>query len=234
MDIYDDGEKTDPEIVEDYRILDPATISALHKMPVDAMDGVYLGKTEEDALTLCVDIRNFSKFLVKNEENVVFNFIRDFSSNFLSCVNQFGYGCSYYKLMGDGAIIIWDNGTDDDLREALTVFTEFLDFSNEYLFIDGLALGGALVMEKVYKYEISAEISGLKYRDYVGYGINLACRLQNLAKADELIIGVRLAEKKRVPVVSVDRAEVGQLKGLQNKDREFVYLYNRSANTPRV
>ena len=46
----------------------------------------------------------------------------------------------------------------------------------------GLGLAGALVMDKVFKYEISAEASQLKYRDYVGYGINLACRLQGLAR----------------------------------------------------
>jgi hypothetical protein len=57
-------------------------------------------------------------------------------------------------------------------------------FDNVYL---GEAHNTALVTERVFKYEISVELSELKYLDYVGYGINLSCRLQALAKANDLI-----------------------------------------------
>ena len=43
------------------------------------------------------------------------------------------------------------------------------------------------------KYEISAESSQLKYRDYVGYGINLSCRLQGIAPKNRLIVNHKLA-----------------------------------------
>jgi len=211
--------------------LDSSVLSGLRKMPVDIFDNVYLGEVKESALVLCVDIRNFSNFLCQNNENDVFKLIKDFTSNFLSCVNQFGFGCSYYKLMGDGAIVIWDETTPESVSDALQVFDTYIDFVNEELFsaYDGLGLAGALVMEKVFKYEISAEASQLKYRDYVGYGINLSCRLQALARKDHLVVNHTLARTGLVPdaVATTPEAqlELKLLKGLKDEDRGEILLY---------
>ncbi|MDR3167505.1 MAG: hypothetical protein LBT93_06130 [Treponema sp.] len=211
--------------------LDVSSLRALRKMPIDVFNGVYLGETKREALILCIDIRNFSVFLRENDEDAVFDLIKNFTSNFLSCVNQFGFNCSYYKLVGDGAIVIWDEATESHLVEAMTVFNEYREFLNEDLFVNTpiLGLAGAMVLERVFKYEISAEASGLKYRDYVGYGINLACRLQTLADKNELIINKKLVVEKRVPVVEKDKSTLSHniafLKGLKDEDRERVYKY---------
>jgi class 3 adenylate cyclase len=213
--------------------LDVSAQKALKKMPVDVFEGVYLGETKENALILCIDIRNFSNFLCEHDEGAVFTLIKDFSSNFLSCVNQIGYSCSYYKLIGDGAIVIWDEVSEAHITEALMVFDTFRDFLNEYLFVStpGLGLAGALVLEKIFKYEISAEVSGLKYRDYVGYGINLACRLQTLAEKDQLIINLKLAKDNKIPNNQKQTKKLlhklQNQKGLQREDRSAVYLYKR-------
>jgi class 3 adenylate cyclase len=211
--------------------LDVSAQAALKKMPVDIFDGVYLGETKAEALVLCIDIRNFSNFLCEYDENAVFTLIKEFSSNFLSCINQLGYNCSYYKLIGDGAIVIWDEATGDHLREALAVFDVFRDFLNEDLFVSmpSLGLAGALVLEKIFKYEISAEVAGLKYRDYVGYGINLACRLQTLAEKDQLIVNKKLITEKKVPSRPKRTKKLlhklEMQKGLQEEDRSTVYIY---------
>ena len=213
--------------------LDTGAIEGLKKMPVDLFDGVYLGEANNKVLVLCVDVRNFSDFLCSNAEDTVFKLIKDFTSNLLSCINQFGYGCSYYKLMGDGAIVIWDQTTENTINEALFIFDSYTDFLNEELFkpYNGLGLGGALVEEEVFKYEISAEVSQLKYRDYVGYGINLACRLQTLAKANELVLNEILAKSGEIPFRVDDSPEIINelhiLKGLKEEDRKRVLLYER-------
>jgi hypothetical protein len=219
-----------PQIVSPVE-LDLSALLALKKMSVDVFDGVYIGETKNKALTLCIDVRNFSSFLRENEENVVFALIKNFTSNFLSCVNQCGYNCSYYKLIGDGALVIWDEATESHLREALTVFNEYKNFLNEDLFVSypSLGLAGSLVLEKIYKYEISAEASGLKYRDYVGYGINLACRLQTLAEKNDLIINKNLTKEKGISFIEKDKFTLSRstacLKGLRNEDCEKVYLF---------
>ena len=181
--------------------LDPSALAGLGKMPVDIFDEVYLEQVKAQALVLCVDIRNFSDFLCCHDEEDVFRLIKDFTSNLLSCVNQYGYECSYYKLMGDGAIIIWDETNEDSVSAAIQVFDSYTEFLNEELFKNtpGLSMAGALVCDKVFKYEISAEASQLKYRDYVGYGINLACRIQALAKGNELVINRKLADTGLLP-----------------------------------
>lgn len=202
-------------------------------MPVDIFDDVYLGEVKSAALVLCVDVRNFSDFLCCNDEDDVFTLIKDFTSNLLSCVNQFGYGCSYYKLMGDGAIVIWDATDETSVNEALEVFDTYTAFVDEELFrpYPGLGLAGALVMDKVFKYEISAEASQLKYRDYVGYGINLACRLQALAVKNQLVVNRNLAGTGLVRYRSSPSAEalaeLRALKGLKDEDRELVLIYDR-------
>ncbi|MDR0502207.1 MAG: hypothetical protein LBH16_02685 [Treponema sp.] len=214
-------------------ILDIGAIEGLKKMPVDVFEGAYLGKVHKNALVLCVDIRNFSDFLCNNDENVVFKLIKEFTSNLLSCINQFGYGCSYYKLMGDGVFIIWDETTEGSIKEALTIFNLYTDFLNEELFkpYDNLSLAGALVSEKVYKFEISAELSELKYRDYVGYGINLACRLQTLANADELILNEILINTGSVSYTVNETPEMKKdlslLKGLKDEDRIRAIFYKK-------
>ena len=91
------------ELIAGERRLRGARLAGLKKMPIDIFDNVYLGETKPDALILCIDVRGFSNFLCSHEEKVVFSLITSFTSNFLSCVNQFGVGCSYYKLLGDGA-----------------------------------------------------------------------------------------------------------------------------------
>ncbi|MCL2214033.1 MAG: hypothetical protein FWC06_02370 [Treponema sp.] len=214
-------------------ILDIGAIEGLKKMPVDVFEGMYLGRVHNKALILCLDIRNFSDFLCNNDDDTVFKLIKEFTSNLLSCINQFGYGCSYYKLMGDGVFVIWDETTDKSIKEALTIFDLYTEFLNEELFkqYDSLSLAGALVTEKVYKFEISAELSELKYRDYVGYGINLACRLQTLARANELVLNEILvnswAVAYRVDETEKMHLDLLHLKGLKEEDRKRVFFYKK-------
>ena len=217
-------------------ILDIGALEGLKKMPVDVFDGVYLGEVHNNALVLCVDVRNFSDFLCFNKEDKVFRLIKEFTSNLLSCINQFGYGCSYYKLMGDGALVIWDKTSKDSINEALNIFNTYTQFLNDELFkpYDKLDLAGALVSEKVYKFEISAELSELKYRDYVGYGINLACRLQTLAAADELILNEVIVNTGAVPFKASNKInlvnELSLLKGLKDEDCKRILYYDRRSS----
>jgi hypothetical protein len=213
--------------------LDPSALLGLKKMPVDIFNNDYLDITKPEALILCVDIRNFSQFLRDHEEAAVFSLIKDFTSNFLSCVNQYGYGCSYYKLLGDGAIVIWDTTDKDSISEAIMVFDTYIDFVEEELFkpYPGIGLAGALVSELIYKYEISAEASQLKYRDYVGYGINLACRLQGFAKKNQLVINRNLAASGLISYHEAETAndshDLHNLKGLKVEDQKRLYFYNK-------
>ncbi|HOJ99907.1 MAG: hypothetical protein N2509_00945 [Treponemataceae bacterium] len=213
--------------------LDDSALQGLKKMPVDIFNNDYLDEMKPRALVLCTDLRNFSRFLRDYEESRVFKLIKEFTSNFLSCVNQFGYGCSYYKLLGDGALIIWDETTEDTIREALMVFDTYVEFLETDLFCEHpqLGLGGSLVSETLYKYEISAEASQLKYRDYVGYGINLACRIQALAEKNQLVINKSLAQSGLIPYTEITHPaileELRRLKGLKEEDQEILYCYRK-------
>lgn len=211
--------------------VDLDTFNALKKTPVDIFNNVYLSQTRPHALILCIDVRGFSDFMCSNDEEVVFSLIKSFTSNFLACINQFACNCSYYKLLGDGALVIWDKLDGTAIKEATTVFQTYTNFATEELFngSNNLSLGGALVLDTVYKYEISAEVSQLQYRDYVGYGINLACRLQNLARGGQLIVCKKLVDLGAVfakPYNDPDTLKkLRSLKGLKDEDKEAVFFY---------
>ena len=134
-------------------------------------------------------------------------------------------------MLGDGAFVIWDNADELAVEEALMIFNTYLAFAKEEFFTEysDLGLGGALVQEVIYKYEISAEMSSLKYRDYFGYGINLACRLQGIADKDRLIVNKILANKKYFEtIVSTEPKllkDLNSLKGLKDDDKGAVYFY---------
>jgi hypothetical protein len=135
--------------------------------------------------------------------------------------------------LGDGVLVIWDETNENTINEALYVFDTYTEFLGEELFkpYNSLGLAGALVQEKVFKYEISAEVSQLKYRDYVGYGINLACRLQTLASSKELILNETLTKSGVIPF-RVDKTpkilrELNILKGLKDDDRMRVLFYDK-------
>jgi class 3 adenylate cyclase len=135
--------------------------------------------------------------------------------------------------MGDGALVIWDETSKETIHEALMIFDLYAEFLDEHLFkpFDKLSLAGALVIEKVFKYEISAELSELKYRDYVGYGINLACRLQMLASANELVLNEELAKTGIIPFrinqTPKTIKDLFLLKGLKEEDRKRVLIYKK-------
>ncbi|PIE98430.1 MAG: hypothetical protein CR988_03180 [Treponema sp.] len=225
----DRGENTKENIMVE---LDRFTRAGLEKVPIDFFDGNYLGEAKEQALVLCLDIRGFSKFFRDNDEQVVFKLITSFTSNLLSCINQFAYGCSYYKLLGDGVLVIWDEFNDQALKEAVSVFTTYSEFSNEEFFTEfpSMGLAGALVLDKVFKYEISAEASQLKYRDYVGYAINLASRLEGVANKDELVVNKKLADTKKLKIKINDsddmKTTLSLLKGLRAEDQEHAYFFD--------
>ena len=229
-DLYDDLGSTDGKNLQ----LDANAIAGLKKMPVDLFEGRYLGEACNSCLTLCVDVRGFSNFLRVQPEETVYKLITEFTSNLLACINQFGYGCSYYKLMGDGAIVIWDKATKELVEEAILIFDTYTDFLNEDLFqpFPDLGMAGALVLEKNFKYEISAEVSQLKYRDYVGYGINLACRLQGMAPKNELILNKMLAKTGTIPFRASNSPdtlkELQRLKGLKEDDRNQILFYDKT------
>ena len=63
--------------------LDASVLAGLGKMPVDIFDNVYLAEVKDDALILCVDMRNFSDFLCANPEETVFDLIKEFRNNFV-------------------------------------------------------------------------------------------------------------------------------------------------------
>jgi class 3 adenylate cyclase len=220
----------DPELESHEGVLvDPDVIREMVRTPVSLRDDRY-EKGHVEALALCMDLRGFSSFTLEAKRDRVTSFLEKYSQELLAAVN--GYSASYYKLLGDGALVIWDTPQADDAAACQNLFQLLREVVGEIAPTYGsrCALAGALTLGTLYKYEIFGECSGLKYRDYVGYGINTAFRLQSIAGPGELLgspgvnerfdFGAPLLEDARKPPRS-------SLKGIRDEDYEGIVVIER-------
>ena len=205
-------------------LVEPSVIREMERTPVSLRDDRY-EKNYVEALVLCIDLRGFSSYARDNDPDLVAAFLEKYTQELLAAVN--GYSASYYKLLGDGALVIWDRAD----AEAMSACTELFGLLSEVvdaiavLHHSNCALAGASTCGKLYKYEIFGECSGLKYRDYIGYAINCAFRLQSVASARELLGQTSLAELfgMDAPLLDSGRKPPRQsLKGLYDSDYEGI------------
>lgn len=214
------------EVEGDTAEVEFSVLREMDKTPISLKDGCY-GKEFLDALILCLDLRQFSSYARDGERGRVQGFLERYTQELLAGIN--GYPVSYYKLLGDGALALWDHPTRSDLDSAIELFTILRsilgEIGSEFGYPHNLA--GALVLDEVYKYEIYAESSGLKYRDYVGYGLNYAFRLQTMAKAGVLLASRNVERDFDLGLPLLDAASKPRrdsLKGVRDEDYDEVYV----------
>jgi class 3 adenylate cyclase len=207
-------------------LVDADVIREMVRTPVSLRDDRY-EKGYVEALALCIDLRGFSSFALDAERDRVTAFLEKYSQELLAAVN--GYSASYYKLLGDGALIIWDNADAAAVDACRDLFRLLREVVAELAVLHGCecALAGALTLDSLYKYEIFGECSGLKYRDYVGYGLNIAFRLQSIAGAGELLGSPAVDERFELgsPLLDADRKPSRRsIKGIRDEDYEGIVV----------
>ncbi len=214
------------EIREDTTEIEATVIHEMKKTPISLRDGVY-EKRFLETLILCLDLRSFSSYARDQGRDEVKGFLERYTQELLAAINA--YAVSYYKLLGDGALILWDNPSRGDVDNAVELFTLLRWVIGEtgpaFGYRDSLA--GALLVDEVYKYEIYAESSGLKYRDYVGYGINFAFRLQGAARSKELLSTRDLVERFGLAASQLPegaRPTSESMKGIRERDYEDIQI----------
>ena len=218
-----DGERGEPVLV------DAEVIREMVRTPVSLRDDRY-EKGYVEALALCIDLRGFSSFALEAERDRVRDFLEKYSQELLAAVN--GYSASYYKLLGDGALVIWDQAGAQDVEACRDLFRLLREVVAELAERSGspCALAGALTLDTLYKYEIFGECSGLKYRDYVGYGINIAFRLQSIAGPGELLASPAVNERFALGAPRLEAGRTppkGSIKGIRDEDREGIVVVER-------
>jgi len=221
--LFEDDEEGESALVG------PKVIREMLRTPVSLRDDQY-EKLYVEALSLCMDLRGFSSYALSADRDSMTGFLEKYSQELLAAVNS--YSASYYKLLGDGALVIWDSPDENAVEACRDMFGLLRDVVDEIAsaYRSPCALAGAITLDTLYKYEIFGECSGLKYRDYVGYGINIAFRLQSVAGPGELLaspavnarfaLGAPLLEAARRP-------PKGSIKGIRDEDREGIVVVQR-------
>jgi class 3 adenylate cyclase len=222
----------DSDLVIDRETLDRAVLveadiqREMGRTPVSLRNDSY-EKGYHDALSLSLDLRGFSSFTRDTDRDLVAAFIEKYSQELLAAVN--GYSASYYKLLGDGALVIWDEAESAHVQDCRDLFKLLRDVVSELAASYGssCALAGALTLDSLYKYEIFGECSGLKYRDYIGYGINIAFRLQAIAGPGELLASPSVQSRFALdaPLLPLSKKPPrDSIKGLRNEDWEGIVV----------
>jgi len=220
------GSEDDTIKVESY------VLDSMRKTPISFADGIY-GKEFIPALILCIDLRQFSDFARDNPKEKLINFLAKYTQELLATINLFSV--SYYKLLGDGALIIWDKPGKKQLEEAIKLFdllrSVVQGIGKDFCFPNNIA--GGIAQDEVYKYEIYAECSGLKYRDYIGYGINYVFRLQTFAESRELLCNRSIPDSYgfTLPFLESERKpDRKTLKGIRDSDYSDIYILRSSSD----
>jgi len=210
----------------DTQEVDTHVIESMRRTPISLADGEY-GKDVFPALILCLDLRRFSDYVRDRPPKIVKSFLERYTQELLATINL--CDVSYYKLLGDGAMIIWDRPGEKALTNAMKLFgllrTVVGPLSAEFSFKSNVA--GGLALEEVYKYEIYAESSGLKYRDYIGYGINYVFRLQAFAEAGQLLCNKSVPDQYGISPRSLSeerKPDRSSVKGVKDADFADVYV----------
>jgi len=206
--------------------VEPQVIREMERTPVSLRDDHY-AKGYHDALSLSIDLRGFSSFTMATDRDLVAAFLEKYSQELLAAVN--GYSASYYKLLGDGALVIWDEADAQNVSGCRDLFKLLREVVKELApsYNSTCALAGGLTVDSLYKYEIFGECSGLKYRDYIGYGINIASRLQSIAGPGELLATGTIDRRFGLgsPLLPADRKPPrGSIKGLRDDDYEGIVI----------
>jgi class 3 adenylate cyclase len=216
------GEEEEGEAI----LAPPSVLREMQRTPVSLRDDRY-EKGYVDALALCMDLRGFSSYARDNEPELVAAFLEKYSQELLAAVN--GFSASYYKLLGDGALIIWDRADADSMAACVELFRLLDEVVDCVAVLHGssCALAGAVTQGSLYKYEIFGECSGLKYRDYIGYAINIAFRLQSMAGPGELLGQAASAGRFGVsaaPLPPERRPSRQSIKGMRDEDYEGIVI----------
>jgi hypothetical protein len=146
-----------------------------------------------------------------------------YSQELLAAVN--GYSASYYKLLGDGALVIYDRPTPR--RGSMPGPFQASPGSGAEVakkHDSRCALAGALTLDTLYKYEIF-ENARLEVPGLCRYGINIAFRLQSIAGPRELL-GRRRGSAFRIrrPAVGTGRKPPRKsIKGIRDEDYEGLW-----------
>lgn len=150
--------------------------------------------TSEHILAIVVDIRGFSSFCQKNESFDVADYIRHI---YKKMIDNFFANATYYKPTGDGLLVIvacpnknLQAFIADYVKRCLNLLSSFKDFCIDNPRINfetpdkigiGISRGSACRLS-----------TGSKTIDYSGRVINLAARLNNLARPSGMVFDYSL------------------------------------------
>jgi len=153
-----------------------------------------------EVTALFADISGFTAISERLDPEEVMGIVNAFFGELLSLVERFGGTVD--KFLGDGIMILFGvpHSHSDDARRALELALEFLD-AVENFNKKGLVFGSErLTLELSIGINTGMVVAGILgsdfHREYTVLGdtVNLAARLESLAKRGEIIVGERTFE----------------------------------------
>jgi class 3 adenylate cyclase len=187
-------------------------------------------------IVLMADLRGFSTWESTAPPEAVSELFEVFSERIVQMQVDNYY--DYWKLLGDGVMLVWEDGDCTDATE-LAVSTAF-DLHKHYWYFrrdlddpvpDGFGIAVAGGWLTSYRSKTYAE--SVVLQDYLGSAITWAARVQGLAKPGEVLVQKNIARRLKDSRFTLEEAtqrlsEAGMMKGIPPNQRELFRVHHRS------
>lgn len=218
------------------------------KLPLTEGDSSIAGRRVRVAALFC-DLRGFSNWCETVDVGKVETLMRVQFERVIQICNDHHH--DFHKFLGDGFVLVWEESDEASLHQCLAFALDAaFDLHKKYWFLSqdeegalptgygvGISVGDAVLLQP------ETFLAELNEVDFVGYTLNCAARLQNLASAYGTVLcaaAVDLIEKNQstllhlpepsfrrllLPPTDVALQQAATMKGLRARDRtEFKHL----------
>ena len=199
------------------------------------------GHLRTNACVLFADLRGFSSWSLKAEDedildvaNAMLNFVKQGASD---------YRFDYWKLLGDGILLVWDALDDGALRADQALEAAFELHKKYWYFRKGVSFeiqtgfGIAVTGGPVTKFWSKDWLDLLMIVDYLGPIVNQAARMQGIAAPGEVLVDTRIRQASSDDwyafgdVSENQQSELKKAKGTRRAERIYVAKHTAFGST---
>lgn len=189
------------------------------------------------AYILFADLRGFSTWSLSVNPEQVTRIFEVISERVVQMLIDYHY--DYWKLLGDGIMLVWEV-TDDETTTADNAIGAAFELHKKYWYYwkeDEAHLpegfGIAICGGDVVKYASATFFESVVITDYLGPVVNLAARLQSIAKAGQVLVNKQVSKKSRFNGYSFENVsdrlknELDNLKGIPDSERVIFQVIHK-------
>lgn len=189
------------------------------------------------AYILFADLRGFSTWSLSVNPEQVAQIFEVISERVVQMLIDYHY--NYWKLLGDGIMLVWEV-IDDETTVADNAIGAAFELHKKYWYYRKEAgahlpegFGISICYGDVVKYASATFFESVVITDYLGPVVNLAARLQSIAKAGQVLVNEQVSKNSKSHWYSFENVsnrlkhELDNLKGISDSERVIFQVIHK-------